>query len=95
MNNANVPVVCFLYPPDREHGLWTWTARNFMPRKECCGGTYCLEADTKEEIMEALRRYVIPLYTVALANLTQTGGNYYWQPNEETVLPPSTTNKEP
>ena len=55
MNDANVPVVCFLCKPDRENGMWTWTARNFMPRKEYCGSSWKLEADTKEEIMEALQ----------------------------------------
>ena len=79
MDDANVPVVCFLIPPDRENGMWTWTARNFMPRKEYCGSSWRLEADTKEEIMEALRKHVIPLYEAALYNLKEHGGNYYWK----------------
>jgi hypothetical protein len=78
-DDANVPVVCFLSEPDREHGLWTWNAINFMPRKERCGGSYRLEADTKEEIMEALRKHVIPLYEAAAANMRENGANYYWE----------------
>ena len=79
MNEANVPVVCFLHEPDRESGLWSWTAVNFMPRKEYCGSCWRIEADTKEEIMEELRKHVIPLYEAALHNLKETGSNYYWK----------------
>ena len=78
MNDANVPLVCFLHEPDGEHRMWSWSARNFMPRKEFCGSSWRLEADTKEEIMEALRKHVIPLYEAALANLKEDGTNYYW-----------------
>lgn len=78
-DDANIPVVCFMHEPDRENGLWTWSAINFMPRKECCCDGYMLEADTKEEIMEALEKHVIPLYEVALDNLKTTGNNYYWE----------------
>lgn len=78
-DDANVPVVCVLSEPDRENGLWIWDAINFMPRKEYCGGSYRLEADTKEEIMEVLRKYVIPLYEAAATNMRENGENYYWQ----------------
>lgn len=77
-NDANVPVVCFLGEPDRENGIWTWTAINFMPRKEQLGAYYKLEADTKEEIMEVLAKYVVPLYEAATNNLKEHGENYYW-----------------
>lgn len=77
-DDANIPVVCFMHEPDREHGMWSWTAVNFMPRKQYCGGHYRLEADTKEEIMELLRKHVIPLYQVAFENMRDTGYNYYW-----------------
>jgi hypothetical protein len=78
-DDANIPVVCFLHEPDRPNGMWSWTAVNFMPRKERCGGTYKLEADTKEEIMEELRKWVIPLYETALTNMNERGYNYYWK----------------
>lgn len=78
-NDANVPVVCMLHEPDRENGLWTWTAQNFMPRKEHCCAGYHLEADTKEEILDAVRKHVLPLYQVATENIGAYGENYYWQ----------------
>lgn len=78
-DDANVPVICLLSEPDRENGLWVWDARNFMPRKERCGGDFRLEADTKEEIMEVLRKHVIPLYEKALKNMKENGENYYWK----------------
>ena len=79
MNDANVPVICFLCEPDGENRMWTWTARNFMPRKERCGSSWKLEADTKEEIMQALQKHVIPLYEAALSNLKKHGENYCWE----------------
>ncbi len=75
----NVPVVCFLNAPEKEGGLWSWTARCFMPRKEYCGGSFHVEAETKEEILEALQKYVVPLYEIALENLKERGENYYWE----------------
>ena len=83
MNDANVPVVCFLHEPDRPNGMWNWEARNFMPRREFCGGSWRLEADTKEEILEAVRKHVVPLYEAALANLKERGENYYWERKEK------------
>ncbi len=78
-NEMNIPVVCFLHEPERENGLWSWSAVNFMPRKECCISGYRLEADTKEEILEEINKWVTPLYKVALNNLETTGENYYWE----------------
>jgi hypothetical protein len=50
-----------------------------MPRKERCGGMFRLEADTKEEIIEKVRKHVVPLYEAALDNLKERGENYYWE----------------
>lgn len=80
-DNANVPVNSFLHKPgedDEYPDKWTWTADNFMPRKEYCRGNYHIVSDTREGIMAALEKHVIPLYKVALDNLTKHGGNYYW-----------------
>lgn len=35
---ANVPVACMIEEPVGPHGLWVWTAVNYMPRKGllCC-----------------------------------------------------------
>ena len=85
-NDANVPVVCFLTAPDdsaSETGKWEFTAINFMPRKERCGGRYHVVADTKSELMDVINKYVTPLYDIAARNLRETGGNYYWEPKEE------------
>ena len=78
-NEMNIPVVCFLHEPDRENCLWSWSAINFMPRKERLGSRYYLEADTKEEIIELVNKYVIPLYEAAMTNLKTSGDNYYWE----------------
>ena len=80
IDDANIPVVCMLHAPDDESPLWRWTANNFMPRKERCSeASYELEAGTKEEILEAVRKHVVPLYRIALDNLEQSGHNYYWK----------------
>lgn len=93
-NDMNIPVVIFMCEPDRPSGLWTWSAINFMPRKERCGGSYRLEADTKEEIMDVVRRKVLPLYEAAVTNLRERGENYYWElPDNGKVLPTGTTDQ--
>jgi hypothetical protein len=50
-----------------------------MPRKGTCGGSYAIEADSREAVLEPVREYVIPLYWAALKNLETVGGNYYWK----------------
>ena len=82
-DDANIPVVCFINEPDSDNEMWTWTAINFMPRKERCGGSYEIAAKTKAEILEAVNKYVTPLYDVAAKNLRTTGKNYYWEAAEE------------
>lgn len=83
-DDSNIPVVCLLSPPDCDEKRWVWYASNFMPRKEYChSGAYRLEADTKEEIVEAVRKHVVPLYEAALKNLKETGENYYWKAKDE------------
>lgn len=78
-NEMNIPVRCFVHEPEKENEPWGWSAINFMPRKECCGSEYFIEADTKEEILDAVTKYVLPLYCVAVENLRTTGENYYWE----------------
>ena len=82
-DDANVPMNCFISPPDREYGMWTWHADNFMPRKGYMGGSYRMEADSKEEIIDVLRKHVVPLYQIAFENMRDSGHNYYWEKNEE------------
>lgn len=82
-NDMNVPVNSFLIAPgelDNEGTKWRWVASNFMPRKGIVSDdAYDIEADTKEEIMEAVQKYVVPLYVNALINLKTVGANYYWE----------------
>ena len=80
MNEMNVPVVCFFNAPEKDGDPWTWSARNFMPRKEFCGSSWHIEADTKEELLEWIRAKVVPLYEIATNNLREFGKNYYWEP---------------
>lgn len=80
MNEMNVPVVCFIHAPEKEGEPWRWSARNFMPRKEYCGSSWEIEADTKDELMEWIRSKVVPLYEIATNNLREFGKNYYWEP---------------
>ena len=70
---------CFLSKPDEDE-YWCWTADNFMPRKEYVNGSsYKIKAKTKEDILLAINKYVIPLYEIALKNLKETGKLYYWE----------------
>lgn len=81
-DEMNIPVVCFIHEPEGAGERWSWTAVNFMPRKERCGGGYEITANTKAEILEAVNKYVTPLYDVAAKNLRTTGKNYYWEKDE-------------
>ncbi len=79
-NDANIPVNCFIISPDdNEDKKWHWLADNFMPRKGYCGESmYDVVADTKEDLLQAVKKYIVPLYQIALNNLTIKGTNYYW-----------------
>lgn len=87
-NDANVPINCFIMPPDVESTKWRWTALNYMPRKEYAGGgempggDYQIEADSKEAILAAVNKYVVPLYEAALSNIKTSAENYYWKKGE-------------
>lgn len=88
-NDANVPVICFINEPEGDDTQWSWTAVNFMPRKERCGGSYEIRANSKAAILEAVNKYVTPLYDVAAKNLRETGKNYYWQAEKSEEKEPS------
>jgi hypothetical protein len=77
---ANIPINCFLTEPDEESTKWRWTAENFMPRKSIVTeGAYRIESDDKEELLKAVRKYVVPLYKAALTGLKERGECYYWE----------------
>lgn len=77
-DEANIPVNSFLGEPDEDE-YWHWTADNFMPRKGYCGGNYEIRAESKEDILQAVRKYVVPLYEIAVKELKEKGELYYWK----------------
>jgi hypothetical protein len=81
-NEMNIPVCCFLQSPEEQDeyiGMWTWGANNYMPRKNLITeDQYQLVADTKEEILGHIKKYVIPIYQAAIDALGE-GGLYYWE----------------
>lgn len=79
-NDSNIPVNSFLQPPDENDiPQWSWTADNFMPHTGRCNeAVYSIKADTKEDILEAVNKYLVPLYEAALKNLKEKGCCYYW-----------------
>lgn len=77
-DEMNVPVHAFLSKNDA--GKWEWTADNYMPRKGYINQSqYEVVADTEEELMQLIQKYVVPLYEAAIASLKQDGNLYYWQ----------------
>lgn len=82
-NEMNIPVCCFIFEPDADEKYWTWTASNFMPRKEHVSeGMYCLKAKSKDDLIKVINKYVVPLYEIALKKLKTTGELYYWEIDE-------------
>ena len=93
---GNIPVGIFLLeiqdsdrddePPDHK---WRLTADNFMVRKgRISDGGYRATAPTREALVEIVRKYIVPLYEVAMANLAAMidGTNdslYYWGPPDK------------
>lgn len=79
-NEMNVPVQIFISEPSESETAWELCANNYMPRKnlisEC---QYKYLADNKEELVELVRKYVVPLYEVAVARLKDAGELYYWE----------------
>ena len=84
-DDANIPVNCFISPPeDNSDKKWHWGANNYMPRKNHISeGSYKIIVDTKEDILEAINTYVIPLYQRAIYLLYTTGELYYWKKYDE------------
>lgn len=80
-NDMNIPVNIHI---KNEDGKWKLSADNFMPRKNFA--TYCaylVIADTREELIELVTKYILPLYTMAvqLLNGMVDGTNdslYFW-----------------
>ena len=76
-NGANVPVNVSI--EQIEETTWELAADNYQPRR--CSiviGCYVYRAETKEELLELVQKYIIPLYRVALEKLGKEGELYYW-----------------
>lgn len=83
-DDANIPINCFLIKPSKRSNKWRWIAYNFMPGNGISrGASYRIESDSKEALMKEIKKYVVPLYEIALNNLKTTGANYFWQPESE------------
>jgi hypothetical protein len=53
-NAMNIPMNCWIHPPDENSTKWSWTAGVFQPRKEHfidSSAGCCIEADTKKELI--------------------------------------------
>lgn len=82
-NEEHIPVHCLLAKSDIDK-RWVWGAADFrLGIGLVVHGAYMLEADTREEIIEYVNKYVVPLYEAALYNLKTFGENYYWKRKKE------------
>jgi len=84
-NDANVPVNIFITRADENVShKWELSADNFMPCKNrAADGAYCVEADTKKELLKLVKQYILPLYQIAIRNIEamiegSEDGFYYW-----------------
>lgn len=80
-DDANIPVQSFISSPEESGDeYWHWTAANFMPRKLYVrDGAYEIRSKSKEGIIKAIEKYVIPLYQNAIDCLRLEGSSYYWR----------------
>ena len=91
-DEMNVPVNIFIGLNKDDFGRddtpddsWILRADNFMPRK-CLAteGAYCVASDNKEELIELVKKYILPFYQVAIKNIEgiiggQVDCQYYWE----------------
>jgi len=84
-NDANIPVNIFITRAgENVSHKWELSADNFMPGKNrAAEGAYCVEADTKRELLGLIKHYVLPLYKIALRQVEALAEGkvdcfYYW-----------------
>lgn len=83
-NHANVPVNISIYEPEESETAWELHAGNYMPRKNwIADGQYHYIADSREELMNLVQQYIVPLYERALNRLKNVGDLYYWENKNE------------
>lgn len=82
-NELNIPINIFIAEPGdgvETHDKWELYANNYMPRKEySCSLQYQYKGDSREELVELIKKYVVPLYETALSKLKSTGELYFWE----------------
>lgn len=79
-DDANVPVNISISEPSESETSWELVAGNYMPRKNwIADGQYRYLADSREELMQLVQKYVVPLYECALSRLKAVGELYYWK----------------
>jgi len=72
-DGSNLPVNCYLFEPDNDI-YWHWTASNYMPRRGVVSGlAYEIRAVSKKDILNAVRKYVVPLYEKIVESLKEDG----------------------
>ena len=72
-DGSNLPVNCYLNEPD-EDTYWRWAASNYMPRRNTVSAcVYEIRATCKEDILNAVRKYVVPLYEAIVESLKEDG----------------------
>lgn len=87
-DSANIPVSIFYDQETFENEetgdqfSWKVTAENYMPRKSrVSNDAYCVVGQSKEELVEYVRKYVKPLYEIALKLINDGEDFYYWEVN--------------
>jgi hypothetical protein len=78
-NDMNIPVGIIIGEPDEDNDKWVLTADNYTPRKSRIGpDAYEVEADSREDLVQLVQAYVVPLYEAALSQLKAGKDLYYW-----------------
>lgn len=82
-DDANIPVNIFI-TWDEDMKEWSLTADNFMPRRNrAVDNVYVYRGDDPEELRGLVKKYVLPLYEIAVAKLEsmiegKEESLYYW-----------------
>ncbi len=64
--------------------VYVLTAGNYTPRKEhMSGSVYRFMSTDKQELVNIVQKYIVPLYEAALTNLKNNSTNYYWEIKQE------------
>lgn len=64
--------------------VYVLTAGNYTPRKEhMSGSVYRFMSTDKQELVNIVQKYIVPLYEAALTNLKNNSTNYFWEVKQE------------